>query len=89
MSTLQGRHYKTRRRHYKVNHSREFETVNGVHTNHVEGIHSVLKRDSKAQFARYLILDVLGCLRYLDLLAWRANQRIKLKMEAVTSEISI
>ena len=30
-------------RHYKVNHSQEFVTVNGVHTNHVEGIQSVLK----------------------------------------------
>ena len=39
--------------HFTVNHSREFKNPEtGVHTNNVEGMHGVIKRDGYSQFGR-------------------------------------
>ena len=39
--------------HFTVNHSKEFKNPEtGVHTNNVEGMHGVIKRDGYSQFGR-------------------------------------
>lgn len=40
-------------RHFAVNHSKTFKTVEGVHTNHAEGVHGVVKRYLLQQHNRY------------------------------------
>jgi hypothetical protein len=40
-------------RHFAVNHSKEFRTVEGCHTNHAEGVHSVVKRYMLQQHNRF------------------------------------
>ena len=64
--------------HLTVNHSVHFKDPDtGAHTNHVEGIHAVLKKDCRQQFGRLPYLSSLGETYYLDLLVWRANTRLK------------
>ena len=60
-----------------VNHSKEFKTADGHHTNNCEGIHGVLKRDARSQFGRLPYLTGEGKTFYLDLVVWRANARLK------------
>ena len=64
--------------HFTVNHSKGFKDYEtGHHTNNVEGIHGVIKRDARAQFNRLPYLNKDGDSYYLDLLVWRANARLE------------
>ena len=64
--------------HLTVNHAETFkDPETGAHTNNVEGIHGVVKRDALRQFGRLPYLTVNGNTYYLDLLIWRANQRLQ------------
>ena len=64
--------------HLTVNHSEGFKDPNtGAHTNNVEGIHGVLKRDARAQFGRLPYITSQGESYYIDLLVWRGNVNLK------------
>ena len=64
--------------HLVVNHKKEWKNPEtGAHTNHVEGIHGVLKDDGKAQFRRLPYLTGNGETYYLDLLVFRTNAKLK------------
>jgi len=43
------RHLSELCRHFCVNHSKEYKTLEGYHTNHAEGVHSVVKRFLRSQ----------------------------------------
>ena len=67
--------------HITVNHSKHFkDPETGAHSNNVEGIHGVLKQDGRSQFGRLPYLNSEGNVYYLDLLVWRANQRLQKKL---------
>ena len=64
--------------HLTVNHSETFRDPDtGVHTNNVEGIHAVIKKDARRQFGRLPYLTAEGQSYYLDLLVWRTNTKLK------------
>ena len=50
---------------------------NNVHTNNVEGIHSVIKKASCQQFGRLPILSKGEETHYLDLIVWRVNASLQ------------
>ena len=61
-----------------MNHSKEFVNRDtGAHTNHVEGLHGVLKRDGRSHFGCLPYLIGSGDPYYLYLLVFRANARLK------------
>ena len=64
--------------HYKVNHSKHFkDPETGVHTNNVEGMHSVVKKDARRQFDCLPYVNQKGGIYYMDLLIWRAKCRLQ------------
>ena len=64
--------------HMTVNHSQTLQDpVTSAHTNHVEGVHSILKRETRMQFQRMPSVPPSGQPRYLDLVLWRANSRFR------------
>ena len=64
--------------HKTVNHSVEFvNRETGECTNRVEGLHRVLKKDSRSQFDRLPYLTQYGETYYLDLLVFRCNCRLQ------------
>ena len=61
---------------HDVAHSQNFrDPVTGVHTNSVEGMHSVMKKDSRVQFCRLPSVKAAK-VQYLDLVVWRTNVRL-------------
>lgn len=66
--------------HFVVNHSKWFKDPStGVHTNGVEGCHGLLKKDARRQFSRLPTVNDAGQTYYLDLVAFRVDQRLKAK----------
>jgi hypothetical protein len=50
----------------------------GIHTNNVEGIHMLLKKDTLRQFGRSADIDIYkGSVRYLELAQWRVNRGLE------------
>ena len=64
--------------HKTVNHSVEFvNRETGACTNRVEGLHGVLKKESRSQFGRLPYLTQHGETYYLDLLVFCCNCRLQ------------
>ena len=64
--------------HNIVNHSVEFVSPAGHHTNHVEGVHGRIKQMARQQFSRLPKLTDEGLPLLLDILVWRRNMEITL-----------
>ena len=68
--------------HLTVNHSETFRDPDtGVHTNNVEGIHGVIKKDARRQFGRLPYLTEDGQTYYLDLLGTPSEKKISYRMK--------
>ena len=66
--------------HHWVNHKENFRDPDTcVNTNAVEGIHAVLKNESRKQFSRLPRMTADGLPLYLDILCWRVNGRLRAK----------
>ena len=65
----------------QVNHSVGFKSEDGVHTNHVEGVHSVFKRNARRQFATHGPKPEFDGAEQpkLDLVQFRANANLAKK----------
>ena len=64
-----------------MNHSKHFkDPTTGVHTNNVEGVHALIKKDSGRQFNRSPDMkQEIGLVLYLELAQWRVNQGLMCK----------
>ena len=60
-------------RHSSVNHQEGFTNADGEHTNVVESIHGVVKREARCQFGRLPSVNGNGQPRYLDLVIQKAD----------------
>ena len=66
--------------HKRVNHSKHFkDPTTGNNTNAIEGIHGVLKKESRLQFNKLPSVTINGDPHYLDLICWRVNGRLMAK----------
>ena len=64
--------------HKTVNHSEGFmNKETGVHTNNVEKIHSVLKKNASSQFGHLSYLTRSGKPTYIDIVCWRTNIKLQ------------
>ena len=73
--------------HDVVKHSQKFrDPVTGVHTNSVEDMHNVMKRDRRVQFCSLPSVEAAK-VQYLDLVVWRANVRLATKSNGEKSQL--